>query len=226
MKKLLVGALVVLVFLAYSLPPYLTGGSRVPLDGQPSWYYALLVGHIMLGAVAMAAGLVQLGRRWLSRYHRVAGRIYVACAVPIGLATIAIGTVTPFGPVNAASNVTLGSLLLLFTTLGVRAILRRDVTAHRRWMLRSAALMYSVIINRILAPVLFISLDAAGVPAATMDAWGPGIVAWSSWLIALGCCEWYLRGQARRVRAQTSSPAARRSRDLGASGAGAAQADV
>ncbi len=226
MKKLLVGTLIVLVFLAYALPPYLTGGSRVPLDGQPDWYYGLLVGHIVLGGVAMLAGLVQLGRRWFARFHPIAGRIYVACALPVGLAAIAIGTVTPFGPLNAASNVTLGSLMLLFTALGVRAIIGRDVAAHRRWMLRSAALMYSVIINRILGPVAFLVLDAAGVPESALAVWGPAVVAWPSWLIALGFCEWWLRRPARRVRARTSSAAARRHHDLGFSGASAAHADV
>lgn len=193
MKKLLVGTLIVLVFLAYSLPPYLTGGSRVPLDDQPNWYYGLLVGHILLGSVAMLAGLVQLGRRWFAKYHWIAGRIYVACALPVGLAAIAIGTVTPFGPLNATSNVTLGSLMLLFTALGVRAIVGGDVTAHRRWMLRSAALMYSVIINRILGPVLFLVFDAVGAPSSMTDAVGPALVAWPSWLIAIGFCEWWLR---------------------------------
>ncbi len=211
MKKLLVSALVVLVFLAYSLPPYLTGGSRIPLDGTPAWYYGLLVGHIVLGAVAMVAGLVQVGRRWFARYHPVAGRIYTACALPVGLAAIAIGTVSPFGPLNAVSNVTLGSLMLLFTALGVRAIaVDRDVAAHRRWMLRSAALMYSVIINRILAPVVFLATGAAGVPDAAADTWGPGIVAWSSWLIALGLCEWWLRRTPRGAgTAGTTEPGRR-----------------
>ena len=226
MKKLLAGALIVLVFLAYSLPPYLTGGSRVPIENAPNWYYGLLVGHILLGSVAMLAGLVQLGRRWFARYHWIAGRIYVACALPVGLAAIAIGTVTPFGPVNAVSNVTLGSLMLLFTALGVRAIVGRDVAAHRRWMLRSAALMYSVIINRILGPIAFLVLGAAGVPESFLDAWGPAIVALPSWLIALAFCEWWLRRPIRRVRARTSSPAARSSRDLGVSEAGAARTDV
>lgn len=197
MKKLLVGALLVLVFLAYSLPPYLTGGSRIPLDGQPNWYYGLLVGHIMLGSVAMLAGLVQLGRRWFARYHWIAGRIYVACALPVGLGAIAIGTVSPFGPGNGASAVVLGSLMLLFTALGVRSIVGRDVAAHRRWMLRSAALMYSVIINRILGPIVFLVFDALGVQA---DGLGVALTSWSSWLIALGFCEWWLR---RTPRART-----------------------
>ncbi|WP_081585953.1 DUF2306 domain-containing protein [Tsukamurella sp. 1534] len=200
MKKMLIGALIVAVFLAYSLPPYLTGGSRVPLDDQPSWYYALLVGHIMLGSVAMLAGLIQLGRRWFARYHRIAGRVYVACAIPGALGAIAVGTVSPFGPVNAVSNVTLGTLTLLFTGLGVRAILRGDVPSHRRWMLRSATLMYSVIINRILAPVLAITIGALGIDGPLGDTLVTGLTAWLSWMIALGLCEWWIRRTPRRRR--------------------------
>lgn len=208
MKKLLVGTVIVLAFLAYALPVYLTGGSRVPLDGQPSWYYPLLVGHIVLGAIAMLAGLVQLGRRWFARYHRIAGRVYVACAIPVGLASITVGAMTQFGPANAVSNVTLGSLMLLFTVLGLRAILARDVTDHRRWMLRSAALMYSVIINRVLAPVIFLTLDGLGLEPHVVDGLGIALTAWLSWLITLGFCEWWLRRTPHRETGTKSRRAA------------------
>lgn len=221
MKKLLVGAVVVLVFLAYALPPYLTGGSRVPLDGQPSWYYGLLVGHILLGSVAMLAGLVQLGRRWLSQYHWIAGRIYVACAVPVGLAAVTIGSISPFGPVNAVSNVTLGTLMLLFTGLGVLAITRGEVAAHRRWMLRSTSLMYSVIINRILGPVMFLTIDALGIDGPLGDTLTTGLTAWLSWMISLGFCEWWLRRPRKNRKARNGrNPLRLKSEGVSLSGGG------
>ena len=43
-------AVVVVAFLAYSLPPYFTGGTRVPATF--GLHYPLLVAHVMFASVA------------------------------------------------------------------------------------------------------------------------------------------------------------------------------
>ncbi|MGV0802000.1 hypothetical protein ABQF26_33820, partial [Mycolicibacterium elephantis] len=50
--------LVVAAFLAYSLPPYFTGGTRV--TATFALHYPLLVVHVMLGSVAMVAAVAQI----------------------------------------------------------------------------------------------------------------------------------------------------------------------
>ena len=61
-------ALIVLVFLGFSLPPYFTGGTRVPATF--ALHYPLLVGHVMFASVAMVCAVAQI---WpgLRRRHPV-----------------------------------------------------------------------------------------------------------------------------------------------------------
>ena len=48
-------AVVVVSFLAYSLPPYFTGGTRVPATF--ALHYPLLVAHVMFASVAMVTAV-------------------------------------------------------------------------------------------------------------------------------------------------------------------------
>ncbi|MDF0530472.1 DUF2306 domain-containing protein [Tsukamurella sp. 8F] len=184
---LLTAALVVIGFLAYSWPPYLSGGTRIPEDALPTWYHPLLVAHIAAGSVAMVAGLIQLGRRWLARWHRIAGRAYAICMITVPVMAIMLAAVTPFGPATAASHVTFALTTAGCTIAGVVAIRRGNVAGHRRWMLRSAALCYSIMLNRIIGPIVAIVL--AGSPD---EASIPPITSWLSWILPLLAVELWL----------------------------------
>ena len=48
-------AVVVVAFLAYSLPPYFTGGTRVPATF--ALHYPMLVAHVMFASVAMVTAV-------------------------------------------------------------------------------------------------------------------------------------------------------------------------
>src|SRR5690349_24526352 len=76
-------AVVVVAFLAYSLPPYFTGGTRVPATF--ALHYPLLVAHVMFASVAIATAVAQIWPRLGVRHpalHRRVGRVYVAAAIP------------------------------------------------------------------------------------------------------------------------------------------------
>jgi uncharacterized membrane protein YozB (DUF420 family) len=118
-------AVVVAAFLAFSLPPYLTvdpARSRVPATF--GLHYPLLVAHVALATVAMAAALVQIWpgvrARW-PRLHRGIGRVYVAAAISAAATGMVIGAVTPFGPILAVGSVALAALWLWFTVNGFLA---------------------------------------------------------------------------------------------------------
>jgi uncharacterized membrane protein len=152
-------AVIVLVFLGYSLPPYFTGGTRVPATF--ALHYPLLVGHVMFASVAMVSAVVQTWpglRRRLPGVHRRVGRVYVFTAVPAAMCAMVIGAATPFGPILAVSNVLLASLWLWLTINGYLAGRQRRFAAHRRHMILSATVGLSIITNRIWTPVLFIAL--------------------------------------------------------------------
>jgi uncharacterized membrane protein len=160
-RKWLAPALTVVVvaFLAYSLPPYFTGGTRVPATF--ALHYPLLVGHVMFASVAMVTAVEQIWPGLRARHpvlHRRVGRIYVYTAIPAAVCAMVIGAATPFGPFLAVSNVFLASVWLWFTINGYLAARQRRFAQHRRHMVLSATLALSIITNRFWTPVLFISL--------------------------------------------------------------------
>jgi uncharacterized membrane protein len=195
-------ALVVVVaaFLTFSLPPYLSGGSRVP----PTFalHYPVLVCHVMLGSVAMVCAVGQMSP-WLRRrrpgLHRRVGRVYVCAAIPAALSALVIGVMTPFGPILAVSNVVLATLWLWLTIAGWRAGRQRRFAVHRRQMLRSGVLALSTITNRIWTPILFVALEPLRDSVFHGDderfLWlVAGLGAWLGWtvpMLALQC--WLMR---------------------------------
>ncbi|WP_445165774.1 DUF2306 domain-containing protein [Mycolicibacterium sp. Dal123E01] len=206
-------AVVVTAFLAFSLPPYFTGNTRVPATF--ALHYPLLVGHVMFAAVAMTMAVVQIWPGLRARHptlHRWCGRIYVATAIPAALCALIIGAATPFGPYLAVSNIVLACLWLWFTTTGYLLARRRRFGEHRRQMALSATLALSIITNRIWTPTIFISLqplqDTVFHGNKEHYLWfAAGLGAWLGWTIPFFTVIWV--GSARRGRVVRSG---RRSR--------------
>ncbi|MEO3811477.1 DUF2306 domain-containing protein [Sphaerisporangium sp. B11E5] len=212
---------VAVVFLVFSLPPYLTGdpaASRVPAPPGFPAYYPLLVAHVLFASVAMVTCFLQVWPWFRQRpvAHRYVGRTYVFAGVlPAGLAGLVIGAVSPFGPVIAVSNVMLALLWLSFTVVGYRMARRRRFADHRRWMTRSFALTFSIITNRVWSVVLFLTLS----PHLETTFKGDetmlimtvaGLGGWLGWTVPLLAVEWWLeRGDAARRRARSRAGTAR-----------------
>jgi predicted membrane protein DUF2306 len=219
------GALVV-IFLAFSLPPYLSfdpDRSRVP---QPAAlgvaHYWTLVPHVLFGSIALATAVLQIWP-WLRvhhpAWHRRAGRLYVFGGVlPAGAAALVVGAFTPFGPIARASNLLLAVLWLGCTLAGWRMARQRRFADHRRWMIRSFALTASIITNRIwgaiigitLAPQLETTFHGDGVLFSWVVA---GLTTWLGWTVPLLAAEWWLersrnRRRAARVRGDGAAPVA------------------
>jgi uncharacterized membrane protein len=191
-------AVVVAAFLLYSLPPYFTGGTRVPATF--GWHYPLLVAHVMFGSVAMVSAVAQIWPRLRARHpvlHRRVGRVYVSVAIPAAAFAMVIGAATPFGPLLAVSNVLLGAVWLWFTINGFLAARQRRIVDHRRHMVRSATVALSTISNRIWTPVLFITLQP--LQDSVFDGneehylwFVAGVGAWLGWTIPLVTVQWWL----------------------------------
>jgi uncharacterized membrane protein len=182
-------------FLIYALPPYLTldpSRARLPVPHNPV-FYPVLVTHIFLGSIMLGCATLQvwpwLRRRHL-RIHRWSGRVYVICAIPVGLAGLYIAQFPTGGAVQRVANTMLALLFLVCTINGYRAIRRRRITQHREWMIRSFALAFSIVANRVWLVVCMVILA----PTAS----GPGLIAaigistWMSWEVNLLIAEWWL----------------------------------
>ena len=203
-------AVVVAGFLLFSLPPYFTGGTRVP----PTFgmHYPMLVAHVMFGSVAMVSAVAQIWPRLRSRHpalHRRTGRVYIAAAIPAAAFAMVIGAATPFGPLLAVSNVGLGAVWLWFTINGFAAARQRRFVDHRKHMVRSATVALSTITNRIWTPVLFISLqplqDSVFGGNEEHFLWfTAGLGAWLGWTIPLAGVQWWLTRKPSAPRSSVS----------------------
>ena len=93
-KRAFALAVVVVAFLAFSLPPYFTGGTRVPATF--GLHYPLLVAHVMFASVAMVTAVAQIWPGLRARrpaLHRRVGRVYVCAAIPAAVSSEPGGSV-------------------------------------------------------------------------------------------------------------------------------------
>jgi hypothetical protein len=213
-------AAIVVIFLAFSLPPYLTfdpANSRVPQP--PSLgvaHFWVLVPHVLFGSVALTTAVLQIWPWFRSRHpvaHRRIGRVYVFGGVlPGGLAALTAAIFSPYGPATAASSVVLALVWLGTTVQGWRMARRCRFGEHRRWMIRSFALTASIITNRFWGVVagiaMYPQLDTTfhgdeGLLAWTISAFA----AWMGWTVPLLAAEWYLERDRSSRRRTPATPA-------------------
>ncbi|MEV6880095.1 DUF2306 domain-containing protein [Amycolatopsis sp. NPDC051128] len=192
-------ALVVAVFLAYSVPPYLTldpAQSRVPAPAGFAAHYWFLVAHITFGTIAIVGVILQVWP-WLRRkhpvVHRRVGRVYVfGGAIPSAVMAVTIGTVSPLGPVVGALNVFAALLWLGFTIAGWRAVRQRRFADHRKWMVRSFAMCMSTLMSRALSPLAFLIVMPRSADKEALILNAATLSAVLSVLILLLLSQWWL----------------------------------
>lgn len=104
--------------------------------------------HLIPGLIFVILGPLQFIARIRAKHiklHRWCGRIYVAAAVFVGVTALIFGIVVGYGGLAETTAVTLFSLLfLIFLGLAVFRIRRREISAHREWMIRAFALGLAV----------------------------------------------------------------------------------
>ena len=142
---------------ALSIVPVLAGTARlvelgggpeiIPADARFTASPLPVVVHIVSATVYAFLGALQFASRFRNRrpgWHRAAGRVLVVAG--IGVATSALW-LTLFFPPQPGSGTLLFLLRVVFgpamvgsLLLGVAAIRRRDIMAHRAWMMRAYAI--------------------------------------------------------------------------------------
>lgn len=167
---------------------------RPNLDARPFVFYL----HTILAAVSLLIGVWQfLPATRRSRYHRLAGRVYVGCVVIASVSGFVIAIHTEAGPIAATGFAILSVLWLASTLFAFAKIRARDRAAHRVWMIRSYALACAAISLRLILP-LGIGFGATFNTSYT-------IAAWASWSVNLVIAEWIIRkgpfGKVRPSRA-------------------------
>lgn len=158
----------------------------------------LLYAHIFFAPFALAIMPFQFGkslRMARPRLHRWLGRAYGVAILISGTAGVFLGLQTIQGPVAASGLVTLAVAWLSTTAFAVYFAITRDIPAHRRWMIRSAALTVSAVTLR-----LYMIVGALTVGEESSYP----LICWLCWVPNLMFAEWLIRRDSRRAVAQAA----------------------
>jgi hypothetical protein len=181
--------------------PVLMAGVRVfqiPLDALPedaTKFRAVPVAHFvhaLAGFLFGVLGPLQFAgvlKRRFGRLHRVTGRVFVIAGLFLGLSSFRLLWEFPDAStwLLAAARLAAGLALILTLLLGVAAILRRDVPAHRAWMIRAYAIgMGAATIALIMFPIFIIT-------GAPIVGFASDTLFILSWVINIGIGEWVIR---------------------------------
>jgi uncharacterized membrane protein len=179
------------------------GPQLLPANPRIDAVPAPVVVHIVAAAVFAILGVFQFSARLRRRrpsWHRRSGRVLVGAGLAVagsGLWMTLFYTGAPGGQLLWAVRLLVGSAMAAFIVLGFTAIRRRDLAAHRAWMIRAYALAVGAgtqAFTQGVGEALFGTGELS--TALSMSA---------GWVINVAVAEWVIRRpRARRVdRART-----------------------
>jgi len=152
--------------------------------------------HIGFGGLALLLSPFQFATRLRNRaphVHRAVGRIILVSIAIGGVGGLVLAPLSLAGPVGTVGFGLLAVLWMAFAATAFRAIRRRDVETHRRWMIRTFALTYAAVTLRLWLFVLMaVQSGLAGVDAGTAFHRAYLIVPFLAWVPNLLVAERYL----------------------------------
>jgi uncharacterized membrane protein YozB (DUF420 family) len=173
------------------------GPDLVPVDPRFDAVPVALIAHIVGSAIFALVGVGQFlprVRRRHRSWHRRAGRVLVVAGL------VVVGSafwMSLFYDAKPGTGVLLFGFRLVFVTsmagsllLGFAAIRRRDLAAHRAWMIRAYAIGLGAG-TQVFTEGFGEAIFGHGVLAGDLQK-GAG------WVINLAIAEWVIRGAARR----------------------------
>jgi uncharacterized membrane protein len=202
------GALVLL-----SLVPLVAGSVRLvevfggpallPTNPRVDASPAPVVVHVVAAAVYALVGAFQFSARLRRRHrgwHRGAGRVLVGAGLLVALSGLWMTLFyagAPGGALLWAVRLVVGSAMAAALVLGFTAIRRRDIAAHRAWMIRAYALG--------LGAGTQIFTEGIGKAAFGDGDLSKAVSVSAGWLLNAAVAEWVIRRpavrRARRARA-------------------------
>lgn len=150
----------------------------------------LAYAHILPGILYLLLAPIQLWRTFRNRHlawHRRIGRVALVAGLTSGVFALLFGARLAFGgTLQAAASVVFGLYFLFALVLAYRAVRRRDIRTHRRWMIRAFAIGVAVGTIR-----LWIGLFEGLGLLTFRDAFG--VAFWLSFVMHAAAAELYLR---------------------------------
>jgi uncharacterized membrane protein len=175
---------------------------------RPTVVQAAFYLHIGFGGLALLLSPFQFATRLRTRVphvHRVVGRVAVASIALAGTGGLVLAPHSLAGPVGTLGFGLLAVLWVTFAGTAFRAIRRRDVAAHRRWMVRTFALTYAAVTLRLWLFVLIAAQTGlAGVDGQTAFERAYLLVPFLAWVPNLLVAERYLAIPERRTAPVTA----------------------
>ena len=163
----------------------------------------VFVMHALAGSIVLLVGPLQFNRRLLAgrpKLHRLSGRSYV---VGVWIASICGLWSAVFFDVPISARISFGLLAILWfstTTIALLRILRREIAAHREWMIRSFSLSLFFLSFSVWVPGLAASSlpEAVSYPLAVFFSWSLNLAAAELWIR-------FTRSRAKRLTINTKS---------------------
>ena len=193
----LIGSVVAVIRTIRLLPALLAGPTPLteppPLDYMFAQFPWLTLAHILPGLFFMILGPLQFNTRLRANYpalHRISGRLFVACSLIIGVTALGMSIVMPaIGGVTQATATGLFALYFLFA-LGKAFwhIRRRQVAAHRAWMVRAFATGLAVATIRPIVGLFYATSRLSGLTPQEFF----GIAFWLGFVLHLMAAESWL----------------------------------
>ncbi|HMN61003.1 MAG TPA: DUF2306 domain-containing protein [Anaerolinea sp.] len=199
-------SLIPLIFGAVRLAELAGGAEITPANARFFESPTPVVTHILSAGVFALLGALQFAtgfRRRHPAWHRRAGRILVVCGLLVGLSglwmTLFYSLPPSDGALLFALRLLFGSFMVVSIVLGFAAVRRRDMAAHRAWMMRG----YAVGIG---AATQMLTLMVGELVAGPPDVLGRALMMGAGWVINLAVAEWIIRKRpSARVRASLAS---------------------
>ena len=172
------------------------------LDDLFAHYPVLTLLHIVPGLLFMILGPLQFNsgiRARHPRWHRVSGRIFVACGAVIGVTALLMSFGMPaIGGVNQATATALfGTFFLFALCKAFWHIRRREIPLHREWMIRAFSIGLAVATIRPIVGLFFATSRFTGLTPREFF----GTAFWIGFVLHLIAAETWIRATAPRQRA-------------------------
>ena len=185
------------VFIVVRVSPYLAFDPDVYFPEQLQVYLRLELAlgvHVLCGMIALLIGPFQFVRRLRRRFvrvHRAFGVVYIGSATGLGLTGLILAPTAYTGRV-ASVGFTVLALATLFTTwTALRMVLAHRYGEHRRWMIRSFALVLAGVMLRVWVPV-YMGFNGLGLVDFSFET-AYASIAWLCWVPNLLIALWFTR---------------------------------
>jgi uncharacterized membrane protein len=185
------------------------GPQLLPANPRIDAVPAPVVVHIVAAALYAVLGAFQFSARLRRRrptWHRTSGRLLIATGLTVavsGLWMTLFYTGAPGGDLLWAVRLLVGSAIAAAIVLGFTAIRRRDIAAHRAWMIRAYALAVGAGTQ--------VLTQGAGEAVFGTSELSTALAVSSGWFVNAAVAEWVIRrpGSRRAGRTRTRTGLAR-----------------